>query len=87
MPISRVDVFHLEDKPDGSLNVEKTYYIDTADRALREWLTRTISWAVNNERGVTIEPYLDTDEPVELFVPKNNPKPKDDRRAYSAPGR
>ena len=57
---------YLEDE-----EVEKEYLVCYSDFKVKEWLTKTLVWALTNQREVTIKPASDIDmNSMRMFVPK-----------------
>ncbi len=57
---------------DNELDAEKEYLINFSDYKTKEWLTRTMVWALTNQREIVIKPATEAMlNSMKMFVPRD----------------
>lgn len=69
MKIAVVEIATQSKKNNDDLEIENTYHVDFADKDARFWVVKTISWAIYNDKVVTVSGFSGDMDSVHLYRP------------------
>lgn len=70
--MAQVSIYALVEVWTKEEDVEKEYLINFSDYKTKEWLERTMVWALSNDREILIKPATDAEmNSMRMFSPKD----------------